>query len=483
MVAFLAVVTGQLVLRSIRTLPPQGLSWFGLRSLPILSIGLVAWIVAGLVPTEGLHDVNVHPRPAGRRDDRAAYADARGRLRRLGPTHSRRCSPKSRGRSCRWCWWQSHGGGIRAAYWTTLVLDCVVARARLPESGAEPCTGDSRSEEEILAAARRIFIASGVSGGSVGIAAYAQNLLRNDDPSDRAWMATAFGRDLASATVGWGLFHHLPNHFLGLGSATEPCDGGVVFPDAAGPAAASSRELLDEPAGDGPPLVRGTWDQRDAADAEVRGRAEAVPLLLFNTTVAGGQFGAVTSAAKLGQARVNLEETQACGPTGRPTPTRWPATWRPSISCATTRIYPQHLDRRDAQRAIPSGLAVRAGRGAPPWSWRPQVASRSSSTASATSLEDRCAMTMVDGGYLDNSGLLTLTSLLPEIQRLVDLHNAKPRADIAVVVLDIDSAVPGGDRAAYEPRGVRRDLHPADDADGARCRRAVRPGQDSGAPF
>ncbi len=63
-------------------------------------------------------------------------------------------------------------------------------------------------------------------------------------------------------------------------------------------------------------------------------------------------------------------------------------------------------------------------------------------------VEDRCAMTMVDGGYLDNSGLLTLSSLLPEIQRLVDLHNAEARADIAVVVLDIDSAY----QAAIEQR-------------------------------
>ncbi len=444
-VAFLAVVTGQLVLRSIRTRPPRGLIWFGLRSLPILSIGLLAWIVAGLVPTDGLHDVTVHPRePVAAatelrtptlEDAFDAWVDAQPEM---DAEESRAIVPL--------VLVASHGGGIRAAYWTTLVLDCVVARARLPQAGAEPCTGDSRSDEEIVAAARRIFIASGVSGGSVGIAAYAQNLLRNDDLSDRDWMATAFGRDLASATVGWGLFHDLPNHFLGLASATEPCDGGGVFPCTRQDRAGVLERAFDEPAGDDPPLVRGTWDERGSPDLAVRSRAETVPLLLFNTTMAGGQFGAVTSAAKLGQTRVNLEATGGVRPDGE------------------TDAYPlsgylETIDLlcndQDLSISTAAMLSARFPLVSP--SGRVQGHCPELETTSGEPVtfdgqcdqpQDECAMTLVDGGYLDNSGLLTLSSLLPEVRRLVDRHNADERADIALVVLDIDSAY----QAAIEQR-------------------------------
>jgi len=51
-----------------------------------------------------------------------------------------------------------------------------------------------------------------------------------------------------------------------------------------------------------------------------------------------------------------------------------------------------------------------------------------------------CETQMVDGGYVDNSGLLTIVELWPELRRLIlEQNHRTPGTPIAVVIVDIDN--------------------------------------------
>ena len=62
----------------------------------------------------------------------------------------------------------SSGGGIRAAYWTAAVLDCVTERRSVPR---DVC-GHAAARAVAVRRRERLLAMSGISGGSLGLAAY-----------------------------------------------------------------------------------------------------------------------------------------------------------------------------------------------------------------------------------------------------------------------------------------------------------------------
>jgi hypothetical protein len=70
----------------------------------------------------------------------------------------------------------AHGGGIRAAVWTSLVMECLFGPGPVRDSGDVCAEGSGEPDQERLGTnADRplpIFLASGASGGSVGLAAW-----------------------------------------------------------------------------------------------------------------------------------------------------------------------------------------------------------------------------------------------------------------------------------------------------------------------
>ena len=171
------------------------------------------------------------------------------------------------------------GGGMRAAdlgrRWSS---DCIVGR-EVATKEDRACAGPRRSTEEAQSVARRIFLVSGVSGGSVGLAAYAENLL-SEHPLEDGWVEASLGRDFASPTIGWGIFRRPPEPFLRSvvrvgGVPTTPREH--LSP--AGPSA--NARGVPRHSTENPPLLRTTWDQRWSLDAEVRAKAETAPLLVF----------------------------------------------------------------------------------------------------------------------------------------------------------------------------------------------------------
>jgi hypothetical protein len=221
----------------------------------------------------------------------------------------------------------AHGGGIRAAYWTAAALDCVVGfsgegvtNADLESHDEEVrqrtrsqvCGGARRDDAEQHRAAKRIFMASGVSGGAVGLYAYARELLERgslesaEESGGDDWIDKRLGGDFASPAVGWALFHDLPNRLLGLhpnpGAACGwkvPGTPSCLTQDRAAVLEQTFDAKWDEP--DSPDArLRGAYDLRFDRDNSKSTKAGLVPLLVMNATLTGGQTRAVLSAAELG---------------------------------------------------------------------------------------------------------------------------------------------------------------------------------------
>jgi hypothetical protein len=175
----------------------------------------------------------------------------------------------------------SQGGGIRAAVWTALVMECVFGPGPVKKS-AKVCE-ESEGEPDPKTMAGRVknplpvFLASGASGSSVGLAAWSArrtDLLRDQVPSKTpVTIERALGHDFVAPDVARLLLTDVPHAFLAWNRADR----------AATLERAWEKPWYDDrPAGaDGPAwgLTRGlreTWEVTHANGAW------ATPVLAFN---------------------------------------------------------------------------------------------------------------------------------------------------------------------------------------------------------
>ena len=168
--------------------PPSAIRALRLRRIPFLTL-LVAWSVGvGFSDRDGgYHNVRLEP------DTRAARPAERS-AETLDSAFDRWLGEQE-GDVTPLVFVAASGGGIRAAYWTAVVLDCIVESAG--------CDGEPLPPDPI-------FVASGVSGSSLGLAAFAAHL--RQDGSER-WRESLEG-DMLSPTIAWALFVDAPNAFL-----------------------------------------------------------------------------------------------------------------------------------------------------------------------------------------------------------------------------------------------------------------------------
>ncbi len=431
--------------------PPRLLWWFGLEQLPIVTIILLAWIGAGLIGSpETLHEARLSDRQAVPMIDGQPTSLLSPTLEQAFNAWTQaqpELGPRGRleaGAPVPLVLVAAHGGGIRAAYWTALTLDCVVGVSSERFSVAaleaddtlrtETCKERRRSPEKSREAARRIFLASGVSGGAVGLYAYARQLL-SGDLGDGGWVDEQLGRDYASATVGWALFHDIPNRFLGLNPHRGGGCGwrffGTCFTN---DRAAVLEDDFDHSWGGPAPTLRRTWDARFSADRVERETVQAVPLLLTNATVTGGKARAVVSAADLGAWPLR-ESDQASGSALDPYPLAG------TVEVADTLCFSNDVRLSTAAflgarfpYVSPSGhLSGRCSRpeGAP---LGPDRDSRCASAAAST-----CETRLVDGGYADNSGLFTIDAIWPTLRSLIVRFNSGSNRKIAPVIIELDN--------------------------------------------
>jgi hypothetical protein len=445
--AFLLAALHYAVQATLHRRAPWLLWWFGIEQLPLLSVIAACWIGAGLLSFPATtHDVRLTARqPVAGLDPTAPAAHpslqvAFDQWRTAQPD----LAGSGTGAPVPLVAVAGHGGGIRAAYWTALALDCIVrvsprgfdpAKAR-PDDPAT-CGSSHRTAAEQQFAARRIFLASGVSGGAVGLYSYARKLLADESlGDDGSWIKSQLGGDFASDTIGWGLFHDVPNHILGL----HPKAGGVCRMTLNGQCETEDREAALEDAFDrvwpkpAPELVQ-TWQLRAAGSKELRAQGEMIPLLVMNATVTGGNTRALVTAADLA-AWPKLETVAASGGNALDAHPLAGTVDVSDVLCgnADLRLSSAALLASRFPYISPSGR-LEGGCPRPP--------GRDVPKPSGDCLRLRasdCAVSVVDGGYIDNSGLFTIVGLWPSLRQMVIDYNGSTKGrKVALVLIEIDN--------------------------------------------
>jgi hypothetical protein len=303
----------------------------------------------------------------------------------------------------------AEGGGIRASYWTAGVLDVLASgddpSRRLVDLPAAGDRCDPAASAEQLRNAGRIFAISGASGGSVGAYAYARELQAHGCLRP-GWYAQWFARDLVGPTIGWGLAHDLPAILLHQRPAA---DGGCTVDVDVLCDALQDRGRVLEDALDGDPAARELGLRRAAYATPW-----PVPHLVFNTSADDLKRRVTFSSLHLPQRPGVVEDAldARCS--------EHDLSWL-SASFLSARF----------PLVTPSGRVVCAGR------------------------------SVVDGGYLENTGLGSIAELMPAITRRVDIINEQADANgwprVRVVVLELSNS-PGARADPLSPNAAETPL-------------------------
>jgi hypothetical protein len=324
------------------------------------------------------------------------------------------------------------GGGAKAAYWTDLVLDCVFGEGA-PASGeggeCDPPQGSDR-----LA---RLFLTSSVSGGSVGV----YHLVRHRRRA-QAWVDAAAGPEVLSPAVAWGLLHDLPAFMIGMHNDPRRCVDGSSCRRHADRALVQEAAVANFENGIVPPKGGGLLEAR----------ADGAPVTVFNGALDGAD------------GRVLLSPLSLAPPRSRNPVCRTPWTGEPAAGSVDghdmLNVQREQLPQQRPRRFVP----------VPPYNDVPFVtaallSARFPIVSPAARLGDTkprgkvrgCDMPATlppvqirDGGYVENSGVLTIVDLLPALDRAVQqwkTSNDKEDLDVPFIVVSIDDdpAVIGGD--------------------------------------
>jgi hypothetical protein len=293
----------------------------------------------------------------------------------------------------------AEGGGLRASYWTGGVMD-VLAKGPDPARRLESVPDeDPQCDRADATGSGRTFLLSGASGGSVGAYAYAQELAKRGCLAP-GWYARWFARDVLGPTVSWGLFHDtfatLFHQRPGTGATCRFGDSWIC-------------QVLEDRAR----ILEGSLDfDASARDLGLRAPTFAapapVPQLIFNTT------------ADDVRERVELSTLQLEPRAG---------------------VVADGLDEHCAEGDLPLVTAA-------------VLSARFPVVTSAGRIA--CAhRSLVDGGYLENTGVAAIAEVMPRLVAAVQKQNAANATDskppIRIVVVEISN----GPRGPQTPlRGV-----------------------------
>ena len=192
---------------------PSLLRALGLRSTPFIGLG-VCWLltVGFVIDYRTYHDMRAHdtntPIPYWGIDDAVdAWVARLDRLQAGSSGATRTAQPA--------VLVASSGGGIRAAYWTALVLDCLIERE--PDDAGNPC-GKAAPASRVAQRRADILMMSGISGGSLGlieyVAAVEDGWTTPKDAPPGNWVQKRLGGDYLAPTLSTYLFDDFFNHAL-----------------------------------------------------------------------------------------------------------------------------------------------------------------------------------------------------------------------------------------------------------------------------
>ncbi len=298
------------------------------------------------------------------------------------------------------------GGGSKAAYWTDLVLDCIAGEAN-PGASGDGC------EEGAEAAARRksVLLTSSVSGGSVGVYHYLRNAAVAGTGS--GWVDAAAGREVLSPVTGWGTFHDAPSFLLGVDANPRRCT------TASSCAVNADRTLVQEAAIERFP-DNGIVPPRDERSLQATGDDD--PITIFNGAVSGGDGRVLLSPLQLAPPRSTDAACQT-PPTGEP-------------AAGSVDAYDLFDTEHDLPLITAVMLSARFPVIAPPGRLGIGHTGGSCHQPPLPPIEVR------DGGYVENTGLLTITDLLPALRSAVgewkSRISARKDTHVQFVVVSID---------------------------------------------
>ncbi len=191
--------------------PPRLLAAFGIKRMPVV-LFLGAWLLlAPTVVDQRVNDVRVvdglvsAESSLGFDDVWARWAGNNLRGSSNGTAEGREVVPL--------LLVSSSGGGLRAAAWTSFVLDCLFERTATEEG---PCVGRRPGPPPL----GRVAVMSGVSGGALGLAEYSAHVLDNHSGPNGSdeWIDEVLGDDYLAASIGWLFFVDLPRSVVGFGA-------------------------------------------------------------------------------------------------------------------------------------------------------------------------------------------------------------------------------------------------------------------------
>jgi hypothetical protein len=194
----MAMVLGltALVLLGDSIYPGSALAACGLKRLPVIAIVALSFLGTAMVDDQSVyHSTRLLPSAQARPQHRMSFSQALDAWAARQPDKP----------EIPLVFVASSGGGIRAAYWTTLVLACLV-RGDQPFE-APPRLADDKQCRNAQMPMDSMFVASGISGGSVGLAVTQAIANRND------WWKP-LRRDFLGPTIAAFAFRDVSNALL-----------------------------------------------------------------------------------------------------------------------------------------------------------------------------------------------------------------------------------------------------------------------------
>lgn len=408
MLSFVAAVVIGLTLLALEMtrLPVHGLAAFRLHTIPLLSLLLIWAIVAASIDDEtGYNDIT---RLGDDTTTPVTLAQAYDQWLTTAPSTKTSLEPPDRmevRRAQPVIFLAASGGGIRAAYWTDLVMNCLYGNG----SGAKDCATETQRERGRFL----VFLASGASGGSLGLANYA-GMAADEAKFPEGWVDSTLAHDFVAPTVARFLY---PDSFWAFIRRSE----GV------------NRSLLLEKQWQAasPDLKRGLYETwRD------RGPMKPVPLLLLNGTIvdSGCRFG----ASVLNQYHDEPDSAEGTSPRedcgGLEQEGADP-------TLATTRMLSVECPNWDVSLATAALLSARF----PFVSTSGQIDCDDDYKEGDDRTKKLRTLRVVDGGYYDSSAAGSVVEILDRLERKAFANEAQSNEKVCYVPLlvQIDNSPEG----------------------------------------
>ena len=391
--ALFAALFAELQRLSELSVPPLGMTMLGLRRIPVFTLLAITLIASSLLPDGGYHQIRT--------------TDAIPRQVQLGSV---------------WDQWRqancvdsattpvplvimiAEGGGIRAAYWTASVLTSLEDRP--------PASCPSRTSLS------HVFGISGISGGSVGTAAYlAQRPATTSD-----WFDAALGEpDFASTALAGAFLRDLPRGLIGFPAT-----------DRAG--------LLETAWQRKVPGLSADYFTKLKAGLNADGR-QWTPVTLFN----GSQVETGCRVNTSGLLLTSVGSLSDC----RDRDHRNPTVTLAADEGDGTAVPAAALTVDTATRAASCGRSFRTSTAALLSARWPYISPSGQLPCKGP------RVSVVDGGYADGAGTQGVLELWEQLQPLIAAYNAKPANAAHPVVptlVVVDNHYQSASAAARVPR-------------------------------